>query len=265
MPLPTIMRRWNLVRKDTLELLVGQFEAEDVTENVGAAYAETFTLGRQTAITQFLHGETDTVSFRGRVYDQTLTGGAFPTFDKPSQPILEQLKAWTRVIPELGRPPVLIFFIGNGFLQKQVRIETITGIKYDQPAGLGKFKGATFTVNLRAYEEFDINQSSNFDTRYHHALKGDYYELLAYREYKDPNLGVWLRQQHPTQPNLQTGNIVKLPSMGSPRLRRAKVTQVSTVFSTAYGRKPTPQRERRLEMLRLRGKARVSHVLLGDS
>lgn len=257
------MRRWNLVRKDTLQLLIGQFEAEEVSESVSAAYAERFTLNRQTGILQFLHGETDTVSFRGRFYDQTLTGGAFPTFTKKQLPFWNQLKEWVKIDAGLKRPPVLIFFIGDGHIQKQVVIESITNIKYDKVGGLGRFKGVTFTLNLRQYDEYSIDQTASFDTRYHHALEGDYYELLAQREYRTPQLGVWLRQQHPTQINLQAGNVVKLPAPGGASIRTAKIEQKSVVFATSYGRKPTAQRERRLEMLRLRSEARVSHIVLG--
>jgi hypothetical protein len=261
MALPTFMRRWNLVRKDTLQLLQGQFEAEEVTEGVSAAYTEQFTLNRQTGILQFLHGETDTVSFRGRFYDQTITGGSFPLYDAKTLPSWNQVKEWIKIDPALKRPPVLIFFIGDGHLQKQVVIQSITGVKYDQPSGLGAFKGVTFTLNLVAYTEFSIDDTASFDTRYHHALEGDYYELLAQREYRNPLLGVWLRQQHPTQPNLQAGNVVKLPAPGGGSIRTARVTQRSVVFETSYGRKPTPQRDRRLEMLRLRNAPRVSHII----
>jgi hypothetical protein len=259
------MRRWSLVRKDTLGLLQGQFEAEDVSEDLSAAWSERFTLNRQTGIIQFLHGETDTVSFRGRFFNQTVTGGAFPLFGGRQDANWAQLKEWVKQDKNLGHPPVLVFFIGDGHLQKQVVIDSITGIKHDQPAGLGSWKGVTFTLNLREYTPFDIEATSNFDTRYHHALEGDYYELLAHREYRTPTLGVWLRQNHPTQPNLQAGNVVKLPASGSNRVQTAKTEQISTVFKTSYGRKPTPQRERRLEMLRLRGGARVSHVSLEES
>jgi hypothetical protein len=163
-----------------------------------------------------------------------------------------------------GHPPVLIFFIGDGHLQKQVTIQSISGVKHDQPAAFGQFKGVTFTINLREYTEFDIEDSANSDTRYHHALLGDYYELIAQREYRVPDIGVWLRQQHSSQPNLQTGQVVKLPASGGVKIRTSRVRQTSNVFMTSHGKKPTAQRELRLKMLALRGGAVVSHVALGD-
>lgn len=264
MALPVQGRKWKLVRKDTLEILSGQFHAEELGENISNAYAEQFTLNRQTGILQFLHGETNTVSFRGRFFNETISGGSFPIYGGRKDGLWATLQEWAKMDKTLKRPPVLIFFVGNGHLQKQVVIESITGIKYDEPGGLGTFKGVTFQLNLRVYTEFDIAQTANFDTRYHHSVDGDYYELIAQREYRVPMLGVWLRQRHPTQLNLQAGQIVKLPAPGGASVRTAKITQQSAIFKTAYGRKPTPQRERRLEMLRLRNKVRVSHVILGD-
>jgi hypothetical protein len=257
-------RKWKLVRKDTLEILAGQFEAEELSEGISAAWTEEFSLNRQTGILQFLHGETETVSFRGRFYNETISGGSFPIYGGRKDGLWATLKEWVKMDKALKRPPVLIFFVGNGHLQKQVVIDSITGIKYDQPGGLGMFKGVTFTLNLRAYTEYSVKQTANFDTRYHHSLDGDYYELIAQREYREPMLGVWLRQRHPTQLNLQAGQIVKLPAPGGTSVRTAKVAQQSLVFKTAYGRRPSPQRDRRLEMLRLRAAPRVSHVLLEE-
>jgi hypothetical protein len=264
MPLPTINRHWTLIRRDTSELFKGQFEAEEVSEDISVSWTEKFTLNRQKGITQFLHGDTDTVSFRGRFFNETVTGGAFPRFGGRQDKRWNKLKEFARRDPGLGAPPVLIFYIGDGHLQKQVVIDSISGIRYDQPAFNGELKGVTFTLNLREFTDFDIEQDANFDTRYHHALSGDYYELLAKREYNVPDLGVWLRQNHPTQPNLQVGQIVRLPAPGGPSVRTARVHQTSVVFKTAYGRSPTPQRDRRLEMIRLRGGAQVSHIITGN-
>ena len=265
MSLFDLLRQWTLVNEDTFEIMKGQFEAEEVTEERAAAYAERFTLNRQNAILQFLHGITPTISFRGRFYNQTITGGAFPTFDGPKQGILANLLNWTDINPKVSRPPTVIFWVGDGHLQQRSVIESITGIKYDQPGALGKFKGVTFNVNLRKFTPFDIDEVSLGDTRHAVAAAGDYYELLAWREYRNANLGVHLRQQHPTQPNLQITNVVKLPAPAGKTIRRAKTTQTSVIFKTAYGREPTDQRERRLAMLAARNKTQVSHVVLTGS
>ena len=260
-----IMKRWNLVNEDTLEHFKGQFQAEEVSEDRGAAYTERFTLNRQNAILQFLHGETPTLSFRGRVFNETITGGSFPLYTKRQEGLFAKLLTWLEIDPTVKRPPTLIFWIGNGHIQKRVVIETITGIRYDAPQFAGKFHGASFTVNLRQYTPYSLLATEAFDTRYHFASEGDYYELIAYREYKRADLGVFLRQRQPTQPNLTVGNIVPLPSPGGATIRKAKVVQQSTIFKTSYGKKPTDQRERRLEMLALRNKTQVSHVVLAGS
>ena len=64
--IPDAFRVWNLFNIDTLELLQGQFHPEEMTMEVGSAYNEKFSLNRQYAITQFLHGEVETISFRSR-------------------------------------------------------------------------------------------------------------------------------------------------------------------------------------------------------
>lgn len=262
----TLLRVWTLVNEDTLEVMKGQYEAEAVTENVGAAYAERFSLNRQNAITQFLHGETRTVSFRGRFYNETVTGGAFPFIHPGRQDeLLTKLKSWVKRDDKTSRPPIMTFWVGDGHLQMRCIIESISGIVYDQPQALGLFHGATFTVSLRKYAPYDIEAKSLFDTRYHVAAEADYYEMLAWREYKNASLGVWLRQQNPTQPNLNITNIVKLPAPGGPSIRTAKVKQTSVIFKTAYGREMTDQRTRRLDMLAKRNKARVSHVIQAGS
>jgi hypothetical protein len=254
-----------MVNEDTLEHFKGQFMPEEVTEERGAAYTERFSLNRQNGILQFLHGETPTLSFRGRVFNETITGGSFPLYNKRQEKFLAKLLTWVEIDKVLGRPPIIIFWVGNGHVQMKCVIESITGIRYDSPQVGGLFHGASFTVNLRKYTPYSLDATEAFDTRYHYASEGDYYELIAWREYKRADLGVWLRQRQPTQPNLTVGNIVPLPSPGGATIRKAKVTQTSVIFKTSYGKKPTDQRERRLEMLALRNKTQVSHVILPGS
>lgn len=251
-------RNWFLLNNDTFQLVKGQFEAQNVSESRGSAYVERFTLNRNRGVLQFLHGQSPLLSFQGRVFNETILG-PIPTFGSSGK-IVDLLKKWSERDPDLGRPPLLTFWIGDGQVGMPTCVlESISPINYDQPAFLGAFKGATFTLNLRWYEVFDLKATTNFDTRYARAKLGEYYELLAWQEYKNPMLGVTIRQRHPWQINLTPGQIVKLPSKEG--MRRVRPQPTSIVFKDAFAQKPTATRGLQIYMFKRRNKAQVSHVL----
>lgn len=254
------LRKWYMLNKDTGQTLVGQFEPEDVTEDLGSVYAERFTLNRRKAILQYLHGKTPTISFTATFFNETSEGPLNAPGDARNH--LDTLKAWADRDPILGRPPVVTFWVGDSFLTQDSVIEAIAPA-YMKPAHLGAFKGAIVTVALREFTAFDINAITAFDTRFHAAKRGDYYELVAEREYKDPLLGVVLRQRNPSRINLRIGDVVRLPA-GTGTIRQEPITQTSIVFDTAFEkhRIPTAQRLRHEEMVGLRNRSKVSHILV---
>lgn len=253
-------RVWNMLNTDTGQLIQGQFEPDSVSKNVGSIYAERFTLNRKKAILQFLHGKTPTVSFSGMLFNETILG-SLPTFSD-TRPTLETLQEWSQRDPLLGRPPVVTFWIGDSWLSIDAVIEDVDS-DYLKPGFLGSFKGANFSVSLREYTPFDIEATAGFDTRFHPAKRGEYYELIAQREYREPLIGVILRQRNPSRINLQTGDVVRLPS-GTGSIRQVPITQSSIVFSTAFEkqREPSPQRTRHQAMIAARNRTKVSHVLV---
>ena len=197
------MDTWWILNTDTGETVHGQYTTE-VTSGVSATYAENFALNRQTPVTQFLHGNTETLTFQGRFYASFV----FQEVTKQSK----KLQQWTRRDPLLGRPPVCYFWIGNQYAEMQSCYLQAVNIKYDRATKLGQPRGATVSVNLRAYTPYSLNDVASFDTRYHLAKPGDSFEKLAAREYANPMLGIQLRQNHPELRHITPGDIIKLPA-----------------------------------------------------
>jgi phage protein U len=233
------------------DALQAQFEAVDLTESVGAVYSETTSLNRQTPILQWVNGESDTITFQGRVY-------AIYAQDAPRvQNEIKRLKKWVVRDSKLGRPPTISFSSGDGHVQMDCVIERISNIRYDAPQKDGSLRGASFTMSLRKYV-----QPTSFpphESRYHAVKRRDYYESLAQREYKKPLLGDVLRKRNPDKANLATGDVVKLPSLDA--MRKEVVEPTSIPLATAFGKKDTPQRRRLKEMFDLRSVPFVSHVI----
>lgn len=222
---------WWILNTDTGEHVYGQYTTE-VQHAVSASYGETFALNRQNAITQFLHGNTDTMAFEGRFY------ASFAFHEVTKQ--VKKLQSWVRRDPELGRPPVCYFWIGDQYANMQSCHVQGANANYDKPTKLGQARGATVSVSLRAYHPYSLNETANFDTRYHLAKLGDSYEKLAALEYKNPMLGVELRQRHPKMRHLTPGDVVKLPApTGS--IRRARIQPRSVALAGITSRAESPQ------------------------
>lgn len=250
-----LMRLWYLYNVDTSEIFTGQFHPEDLThEGVGSVYSDRWALNRQHPITQFVRGELERVSFKGRLHATT----AIETLEDQ----INGLKDWARRDEKLKRPPILYFWVGNGdvdFFDSTCLLESVGGIKYDRPTLLGSMRQVTFTVTLREYYEPKITAGAVGETRYHRAKQGEYYELIAFHEYGQPLLGDVIRKQHPSQPALSIGDVVKLPSVE--KVRTETVAATSVPLETAFGRKESPQRTLRIEWFDKRDVAYTSHVL----
>lgn len=245
-------RVWFLKNVDTDETLQGQFPAENVTENVGSQYATHSTLNRQHSILQFTRGEVTTLSFDSMFFQQSRD-------EDITQP-LRLLKSWSQRDNKLGRPPILNFWIGDGHAEfRQCVCKSVASIKYGEPTSLGAMRQVSFTVNLDEYTPFSLATKGNFETRYHNARQADYYEMLTVREYGDPMLGDVIRKRHPTKPNIQVGDIIKLPSIEA--VRRSSIVPTSIPLADAFSRKDTATKRRFLEVLESRSQPFDSHVL----
>jgi len=249
-------KTWWLKNLDSGEKLEGQYEAVNPTEEIGNTYAELWTLNRQHAIHQFVHGNTDQVQFDGRFFrtSELLDMGTDPQAD------LDKLKSWARYDDKLKRPPILMFWIGDAHLfYGKCFIEQIGSINYGSPTSSGKLRDVSFSVSLKRWVPYVLEEEEQGETRYHHAKRRDYYEALTQREYGNALMGDVIRKRQPNLPTIQVGDIVILPDYD--KIRTTKVTQASVPLKTAFGAKDTPQRRLRLEYLASRNRARYSHVL----
>jgi len=247
-------RKWFLRNEDSGETMEGQFAPTGLTRDVANNYAQHTALNRANTIIQYLNSKADTLVLQAGFFAQDFTKGA------AVEERLEKLVSWAKRDPDLLRPPRVLFWIGNGHLEQLSVIDSISGITYGEPTILGEIREVSFTVNLLQFVEFNLDDQESFDTRFHHTKERDYYELLTQREYGDPLRGDVIRKQHPTQPNLTPGAIVRLPSIEGVRTERVETKSIP--LKTAYGRKETPQRSLRIDMFDRRNRPFVSHVIV---
>lgn len=248
-------RAWSLTNLDKDDTIEGQFEATELTENIGTKYSKIGALNRQNPILQFIGGNLETITFQARLWNRDAA------FAGTADDLLEKLKDWTRRDDSLGRPPILSFSAAGDHpvAYSTCVIESLGGIRYDRPTTGGKLKGVTLTITLLKYEPYTLEGYKGGETRYHRAKSGDYYEMLTLREYGSAQMGDIIRKRHPSTPNIQTADIIKLPSIEV--LRKEQVKTTSIALSNAFGRKKSPQRTLRLEMLDKRRGAYVSHLI----
>lgn len=247
-------KKWHIRNEDDGETIEGQFPAEALTLEVGNNWAQHTSLNRSTPITQFLNGKADTITFQSIFY-----AGDFTAASK-TQSKLDKLISWVRRDPELGRPPIVTFWVGDGHLEQLSFIDSITGIEYGEPAITGGLKQVKFTIKLRQYVEFNLGDTEATDTRYHRAREGEYFEMLTYRQYGNPFIGDVIRKRHPTTPTLVEGMVVKLPSIAG--IRTEVVTPTSIALKTVTGRVDTAQKLLRASKFDSHNVDYVSHILV---
>lgn len=246
---------WYLENTDAIPplRLQGQFVAINPTETISNRYAQHNALNRAKPIIQFLNGEADRVSFQVRLR-------ARDALFSSVEDNLNMLKSWARRDDALKRPPILSFWIADGHLSlSKCVIESLSGITYGKPTSLGAIQDVTLTINLLEYDPYSLEEVGAFETRYHRAKIRDYYEMLAYREYRNPLLGDVIRKRHPDKQKIKVAEVIKLPSVEA--IRKEVIEPKSIPFSTAYGKKETPQRTLRLQMFERTNRTHVSHVL----
>jgi hypothetical protein len=248
-------RSWHLQSHDVPnQILHGQFEPQDTTENVGSKYSQHNSLNRAHPIIQFVNGVADTLSFNAQLFARDFL------FNSVSDD-LTLLKTWAKRDPNLRRPHIVSFWVGDGAIaMDKCVVQGLSDIKYGKPSALGALKDVSLTIHLLQYEPFSLELTEPPETRYHHAKFDDYYEMLCFREYGNPMMGDVIRKRHPDKPSIQVADIVKLPS--SEAIRKDTVEPKSLALNTAYGRKETPQRTLRLAVFDEHQRTHVSHVIL---
>lgn len=242
---------WSIQNLDTGETLQGQFEPQGTSKEVAANWAQFTSMNRGKPILQFLNGSADQVSFRGRFY----ANNAFDTSPKNK---IAKLESWLRIENSIRRPPILQFWVGDGHLTIDCVLVGLS-IQYSRPDAFGGLRDVSFTMNFLEFNAFSLDDEIQTDTRYARAKDRDYYELLAFAEYGNPLVGDLIRKDHPELQRLNSGNIVRLPSIEG--IRGRTVTQTSTALKTAFGKKDTAQKRIRLAFFDLRSESYVSHEL----
>lgn len=245
-------RTFFLRNEDSGKELQGQFQAENVSKNVGANYSTSSALNMQTPIRQFINGEVDTVTFQATFFNRDeFFGGA--------EDDLELLESWVRRDSEKGRPPILSFSVGDGHLSMVSCVMEKLSQTLMPPTFTGRLHGVVCDITLTKYQGYSLEGPAPGETRYHRAKDRDYYEMLTWNEYGSAEMGDIIRKRHPDKPNLQIADIVKLPSVEA--IRTERIEQKSNVLKTAYGKKDTPQRALRLSTFESRNRTYVSHII----
>jgi hypothetical protein len=245
-------RIWFLRNEDTGDVLEGQYAPEGLTLNIQNNYARHTSLNRSKVITQYLNGSADQVSFQGQFFAETMVD--FNQVEKKTQMLIDM----ARRDPDLGRPPIVTFWVGNSFLEQQSTIDSLN-LGFGRPAITGDLKDLVFSITLSRYDEYSLKDNEIFETRYHRTRAGEYFELMAQREYGNALIGDVIRKRHPTKPNPGPGEVIKLPSIEA--IRADRVQPSSAALDTAYDRKDTAQRRNRIDLFRKRNVATWSHII----
>jgi hypothetical protein len=248
------LNSWFLENTETKLLIRGQYPAE-VTENLSNNYATHQALGRQNPVLQFLSGELETLSLPIVLY-------ARDAVDQRPKAAIKNLKDWRAIDAAKRRPAILHFWIGDSHLNMpSCVIQSLSSIVWHHPTELGKLRHVTLTINLAKYVGYSFTPKLPTETRYHRARSRDYYEMLCYYEYGDPNLGDVIRKRHSQKLGLKLADIVKLPSIEA--IRKERQEPKSLILATSFGDQDTPQKQARLDMFDKRTRTQVSHVV-GD-
>lgn len=268
---------WSLVSLDKGTKLVGQFEPQNLTESVGGVWASESTIGLDQPILQFIRGEQETISCDVKLWAK------HNGFDKRRGPIgalataldnavdnaavstalhgdniaetRDKIRDLCRRDPDLGRPHIYLFSVGEEFSQ-QVVVKSVGGIRYDamRPED-GSLRSVLFHLEMLRYVEYDttsllqtVSESLIIPVR-----DGDDYETIAWRLYGDARLGEVLRRRNPDKRKLVIGDLIHIPPINKVR---AELSQTS---SSLFLRDSAAQNAVFSDALALRSRARLVH------
>lgn len=247
-------RLWHLINVDSGDEIEGDYETE-VSRNIAVSWARHTALSRHTGQTQYLHGNPDTVTFGVRVFQSHF-------LDRTPSDKIDLLTSWTKPDPVTGRPPIVLFFVGDGdpaYGDFFATIESISNISFDSPTLLGGLRGASCDVNLVEFHDWTIESRPVGESRYHHARDGDYMELLAVREYGDPLLGDVIRKRHPDLQVVQVGDVVKLSPLET--IREESIIPTSIPLRGLTHRKDSAQKTLRGDYLERLNRSKLSAIV----
>lgn len=183
---------WQLVQLDGANkgtVIAGQFVAENYREDAATVWAGISIPQRSAPVDQWIRGDTQAATFNARLYDTTGGDDLGARVALLRQAIAKDAK--------LQRPPLYRFVWGA--VSFDCAVESLGEIRYDELWADGRIKGLTLTIRLRRQlTPLDLQPTDTSKpvhlSRHKPVVDGDDYEGLALREYGDPSLGVYLRQ-----------------------------------------------------------------------
>lgn len=204
---------WSLVSLDKGTKLEGQFEPQNLTENVGGVWASEGTIGLDQPILQFIRGEQETISCDVKIWAKHHGLFGFGKGDNISE-TRDKIRDLARRDSDLGRPHIYLFSVGEEFSQ-QVVVKSVGGIRYDRMRPKdGSLRGVLFHLEMLRYVEYDTTSllSANVaESLVIPAKDGDDYEGIAQRMYGDARLGEVLRRRNPDKRVIVVGDLIHIP------------------------------------------------------
>lgn len=176
--------------------ITGQFTPTKVRAPMGANVPEAGGFGRTNPLIQWVGGTLDTISFSARLFSDVKK-------DRSAEFKYETLKLLMKSHSPLGRPPLTRFFWGNAINGGMLCFISQLDANFDEIRLDGSQKGLELQITLKKFTPFRIEKTSASPTErtpIHVAKAAETYEMIAYRRYGDPLLGVSLRQQNPRYP-----------------------------------------------------------------
>ena len=207
--------------------IAGQFIPQQISQKIEAVIGEAGGFARNQPIINWLGGALREVTFQARLFSNHSQD--FSARDKLR--LLELLMVKHR---PLGRPPLVKFTWGDSIQGGMLcLVSSLGGVTYDEVRTDGSIRGVTLNITLKRFQRYRFQQTVAIvpeRTPSHIVKDGETYEMIAYRHYNDPMIGVTLRQENPRSPmkkgapsqvaDLTAGDVVKIYNqneLGRPR------------------------------------------------
>ena len=184
---------------------------------------------------QWAGGKLETWTFQTRLFSEHRV-------DRSAAEKLDAIEYLLERQPKMGRPPLVTFYWGIALRHGLTCMIDSIGETFDEIKSDGTLRGVVLDITLKKHTPYKFEQSPTTRERtpLHEVKHGETYEMIAYRKYGDPLLGVLLRQENPRFPltknapkkvaDLQPGEMVKIFSASD--MNREKIRPQSHILRT---------------------------------
>lgn len=178
--------------------ITGQFTPQQFSHNISAEVPEASGFSRSHPLVQWVGGSVESLSFQARLFSEHSED--FTATEK-----FELLKLMCNKSHEpLKRPPLARFYWGDAIPGgMKCIVQSLGGVNYDEIRPDGSLRGVSLNITLKRYVPFQVTRVTTSPiarTPTHTVRDGETYEMIAYRRWGDPMLGIPLRQQNPRFP-----------------------------------------------------------------